>query len=270
MTSADVHASLAEMELAASARREEIAALEAQLASSVMQKWKTGKKPVFAPPSMAPEAPRDAEIAEQLESLRIAAVMTLSTICEAQETALSQPARAVDALRRCHFDLDGMFAKSTKVLSLLEDAHPPTSRVGYLVPIEDVLPRIKRPWRDEWVDLLEEHFKATGRPERDASWVKANADLESVQERPVFVQKVPKLVAAGWPVDREDGQGDAGVSALDVVLLTSYCGGIGRMVCRPLRPAARRPAAPPTPRPPRPPRVHASDHYGARVRPGAP
>ena len=50
---------------------------------------------------------------------------------------------------------------------------------------------------------------------------------QSVKQRPVFRNKIPKLLAAGWPERRPE---DGSPSPLEVVLITAYSTAIGHLL----------------------------------------
>ena len=101
------------------------------------------------------------------------------------------------AVRALLASLGTLLRAAQERLIEVEVKRPASSRAGYLVPLDQLMPRSQQTWQEEWPQLSAEYYEGVGAPEKDVTWVQQHESLDAVCQSMQECIEFDK--SKGWP-----------------------------------------------------------------------
>lgn len=157
--------------------------------------WLFTESPVSCA-NLAPEpSPIQSDVGDPVLNMAAAAFAHAKAASEAR--VVGDRLSAIAALRNVNLSLGRLQQAVQIALGELEPQALPSSRSGYLVPLEDIVKPVGRSWKAEWTQLNVEHHLLQAKCECDTAWVMTNETVE--QSIAKNEQSIMYDVAHGWP-----------------------------------------------------------------------
>ncbi len=155
---------------------------------------------------MLDDAEKTAEIEEALGPAVTAVMQTqqaypVETIAivmlENQLRKLTDPA----AVRALLASLGALLKAGQERLNQVDVKRPSSSRAGYLVPLDKLMPRGQQTWQEEWPQLSAEYYEGAGAPEKDSRWVQQNESVDTMCQGKMMSENIKYDQKQGWPFE---------------------------------------------------------------------
>ena len=101
------------------------------------------------------------------------------------------------AVRALLASLGTLLRAAQERLIEVEVKRPASSRAGYLVPLDQLMPRSQQTWQEEWPQLSADYYEGVGAPEKDVTWVQQHESLDAVCQS--MHENIEFDKSKGWP-----------------------------------------------------------------------